>query len=97
MAHILGAYSRDRVCLAATKNITIAILFCYLMLLKMLKTAYILARMITFEAISMDLSPECDMNLKGRTKKVSQIPRGHSTHTHTGAVSPRDFKATLKY
>ena len=45
----------------------------------------------------MDLSPECDMNLKGGTKKVSLIPRGHSTHTHAGAVSLRDFIATLKY
>ena len=54
-------------------------------------------RIIAFEAISMDLGPECEMNLKGGTKKVSQIPRGLSTHTHTGAVSPRDFKATLKY
>ena len=45
----------------------------------------------------MDLSPECDMNLKGLTKKVSQIPRRHSTHTRMGVVSPRNFKATLKY
>ena len=45
----------------------------------------------------MDLSPECDMNSKGCKKKVRQIPRGHSTHMHSGPVSPRDFKATLKY
>ena len=54
-------------------------------------------RIIAFEAISMDLSPDGDMNLKGLTKRVSQIPRGHSTHTHMGAVSPRNFKATLTY
>ena len=54
-------------------------------------------RIIAFEAISIDLSPEGDMNLKGLTKKISQITRGHSIHTHMGAVSPRNFKATLRY
>ena len=42
MGHILGAYSRKGVCLAATKYITDAILFCYLMLLNMLKMLHIL-------------------------------------------------------
>ena len=49
-------------------------------------------RLIAFEAISMDVSPECDMNLKGLTKKVNQIPRGHSTHTRMGRSVQEIFK-----
>ena len=54
-------------------------------------------RIIALETISMDLSSKCDVNLKGLTKKVRQIPRRHSTHTRMGVVSPTNFKATLKY
>ena len=64
MGHILGAYSREGVCLAATKYVTNAILFVYL-LLNMLKTDGRYIRIIAFEAVSMDLSLECDMNSKG--------------------------------
>ena len=42
MGHILGAFSREGVSLAATKHITNDILFCYLKLLNMLKMAHIL-------------------------------------------------------
>ena len=38
--------------------------FLYL-LLNMLKTDGRYIRIIAFEAVSMDLSPECDMNTKG--------------------------------
>ena len=64
MGQILGAYSREAVCLAASKYVTNAILFFYL-LLDMLKTDGRYVRIIAFEAVSMDLSPECDMNSKG--------------------------------
>ena len=63
MGHILRAYSREGACLAATKNIINTILYYFsLDAAQYANCRYI--RIIAFEAISMDLSPECDMNLK---------------------------------